>query len=283
LDINDFYSDFQNTVAATAEVEGSFTADAFVEEVSRRLTEVDEIDSLTVARYEGTGQRQRKIALNGFDSGDEDGQIVLAISDYTSDSEIETLSLPDARKRFASLEEFVNHALDGRLLDLIDPSAPAYGAALDLNEANGSIFKIRLYLITNKKLSDRVRDFPSIKIGDIEIEYHLWDIERLFRVQTSQLGREDLDIELGTWAPDGIPALRTSVPGSDLQTYLAVIPGDLLAAVYEKFGSRLLEANVRSFLTSRGNVNKGMRGTIQQDPSMFLAYNNGLAATATGV
>lgn len=283
MELADFYSDFQNTVATTAEVEEIFTADAFVEEVSRRMTEVEEIDSITVSRFENTGPKQKKVLLNGFDFGDEEGHAVFVVSEYSTNDEIETLSLPDARKLFSGLEAFVEHSLDGKLLSLIEESTAAYSASIGLLESKANIFKIRLYLLTNKKLSDRVKDFPSIKIGGIEVEFHLWDIERLYRVQTSQLGREDIDIDLTEWEPAGIPALRTTAVGEDLQTYLAVLPGELLASIYEKYGSRLLEANVRSFLTSRGNVNRGIRGTIQQEPGMFLAYNNGLAATAAEV
>lgn len=40
---------------------------------------------------------------------------------------------------------------------------------------------------------------------------------------------------------------------------------------------------MRSFLQTKGNVNKGIRKTILEEPRMFLSYNNGLAATAESV
>lgn len=69
----------------------------------------------------------------------------------------------------------------------------------------------------------------------------------------------------------------------DYVTYLAIIPGKTLVELYGKYGPRLLERNVRSFLQVRGNVNKGIRKTIIDEPHMFLAYNNGLSATAEKV
>ena len=36
----------------------------------------------------------------------------------------------------------------------------------------------------------------------------------------------------------------------------------------------------RVFLQARGNVNRGIRNTIANDPEMFFAYNNGITATA---
>jgi hypothetical protein len=56
-----------------------------------------------------------------------------------------------------------------------------------------------------------------------------------------------------------------------------------LAAIYDKWGPRLLEANVRSFLQARGKVNQGIRNTIRDEPHMFFSYNNGLSATADAI
>ena len=44
---------------------------------------------------------------------------------------------------------------------------------------------------------------------------------------------------------------------------MTVIPGEALRFVYEKYGARLLEANVRSFLSATAKVNKGIRDTLR--------------------
>jgi hypothetical protein len=97
------------------------------------------------------------------------------------------------------------------------------------------------------------------------------------------LGREEIDLDLTEWAEEGIPCLKAEISHPTVSTYLAVIPGHVLAGVYRKYGSRVLESNVRSFLSVRGNVNKGIRGTLLTQPEMFLSYNNGISATATAV
>ena len=53
--------------------------------------------------------------------------------------------------------------------------------------------------------------------------------------------------------------------------------------MYKRFGPQLLERNVRSFLQLRGKVNQGIRKTILHEPQMFLAFNNGLSVTASGL
>ena len=40
---------------------------------------------------------------------------------------------------------------------------------------------------------------------------------------------------------------------------------------------------MRSFLQLKGKVNKSIRNTILNEPTMFFAYNNGIAGTASEV
>lgn len=56
---------------------------------------------------------------------------------------------------------------------------------------------------------------------------------------------------------------------------------EALRFVYEKFGPRLLEANVRSFLSVKAKgVNAGIQNTLRNAPERFMAYNNGIVLVA---
>jgi len=46
--------------------------------------------------------------------------------------------------------------------------------------------------------------------------------------------------------------------------------GPQLSIVYDKWGARLLESNVLSFLQARGKMNQGIRDTIKPEPTMFF-------------
>ena len=98
-------------------------------------------------------------------------------------------------------------------------------------------------------------------------------------------GRQQEPIEIDFEAVTGavIPCLAQPESSPDYAAYLAIIPGTVLAKLYGDYGSRLLERNVRSFLQARGKINMGIRRTILKEPHMFLAYNNGLSATAESV
>ena len=47
-------------------------------------------------------------------------------------------------------------------------------------------------------------------------------------------------------------------PNGFYTTYLAFVPGEVLADLYEYHKTRLLEMNVRVFLSQRVKVNQGM-------------------------
>ena len=82
---------------------------------------------------------------------------------------------------------------------------------------------------------------------------------------------------------NGLPALSANFEGATSESYLCIMPGEVLSKLYDEYGQRLLESNVRTFLGTRGKVNTGMRNTLLTNPDDFFAYNNGLTLTATSL
>ena len=285
MELEDYFADFSNSVRTRAAADGSFTAQAFTLEAAERLSLADEIDSLSTYSIETTGARGKRIAVDGSDLDDEENQVVLAIADFRQSGGIETLTTTEAKRTFSALEAFAQCALDGSFTELFDPATQAYQDAEEIRarHRNGSLDKLRLYLLSNARLSDKIKALPSSKVGNVEIEFHIWGLDRFHRVETSELGREEIDIDLTEWKKDGIPALEASTLGSNVETLLLVAPGEVIANIYDRYGSRVLESNVRSFLTNRGKVNKGIQGTLLQSPELFLPFNNGITATASSI
>jgi hypothetical protein len=161
-----------------------------------------------------------------------------------------------------------------------DPAAD-FSGLLEVHQS--SITRLRFYLVTDGVLSDRIRDWPEQSVGGIPAEFHIWDIARFHDALSSRSGREALTVDFGGLVEGGVPCLKASLNQSEYSGYLCVLPGDALARMYEEYGSRLLEGNVRSFLGKAVKVNKAIRETILRSPEMFFAFNNGIAATATSV
>ena len=283
MDLATFFEDFRNTVRTIASSDEMFVHTSFIEEMARRLSEAEEIDALVACEYEGVGSRNKKLLIDGYDFDDEDGHLVIAVADFSEADQIETLTTTEARKKFSGAENFIHEALFGNIEEQLEESADVAQMVAQLHEERDQISVIRIYLLSNRQLSQSIKSFDPQVIDGLKIEYHLWDIERLFRIEMSKLGREEIDIDLTQWIASGLPALPASTSGTDVSTFLTVIPGEILAEIYSLHGSRVLESNVRSFLTVRGKVNKGIRGTVMQEPEMFLPFNNGITATATSV
>jgi hypothetical protein len=74
--------------------------------------------------------------------------------------------------------------------------------------------------------------------------------------------------------------MATTANEGALKSALVVMPASVLVGIYGKWGGRLLEQNVRSFLSTKNSVNKGMRETISSAPDKFFAFNNGITGTA---
>lgn len=112
------------------------------------------------------------------------------------------------------------------------------------------------------------------------ISKKLIDLNFLYNVHIAQGSRYPLIIDFADTPYNyPIPFLHAASE-SAFDSYLCALPASLLAELYKRNSSRLLEKNVRSFLQIKG-VNKGMQDTIRKEPEKFIAYNNGLTITAT--
>ncbi|MDP3436207.1 MAG: AIPR family protein, partial [Bacteroidales bacterium] len=120
----------------------------------------------------------------------------------------------------------------------------------------------------------------SIKKDDLlgrPVELNLWYLERFYDLYNSS-NSEAIEINVSDFGIDGIQCLKANMTDCDeYDAYLAIVPGKFLADIYLKHGSRLLQGNVRAFLSLKNNVNKGIRKTIIGEPNKFFTYNNGIA------
>lgn len=158
-------------------------------------------------------------------------------------------------------------------------NAEALEAVRTIARERERIEEVRVHVLTNALVRDRAA-LPSEVMEGVPIEFSVWDAERLQRARAEDVTRDHIEVDFTKLLGRPIACLEMKPPPAEYQTFLLVLPGDLIAALYEEYGARLFEFNVRSFLQARGKVNKGMRKTLDGEPERFLAYNNGLTATA---
>lgn len=282
MDLEDFRLNLLNQARVRGAAEGTFTKEAFLAEVADRLAESGEVEQLNVVWFEGTGKKGRKLAVQGFDLDDSDNSVSLAVLRWGGDN-LDSFTFTEATSTFRTLEGFLEEAVSGEFVLGREESSPHVQLAEDLRKRGTNVSRYRLYLLSDQLISGTAKAFPSSVVNGVPVDFHIWDIRRLFQVAESLTGRDELSIDLTEWLPDGLPALEVKATSSDTRTFLAALPAEMLAELYDRHGSRLLEGNVRSYLSNRGKVNKGIRTTVLSDPAHFLAYNNGVTATAAGV
>src|SRR5665213_3015555 len=283
MDVEEFRADLLSQTAAWAAADQNFRHSAFVEVAIRYLEEAGEVADFEPCYYRGTGSRRRALAVDGYAFDDADGSARLFLAEASMADEAPTLTQTEAQTLFGRLRAFVEDAAEGRLKGDLDISSPASALAAELETRLPHLTRIRAYLITDAILSSRAKDWPEGEIGSVPVEFHIWDITRFHRVHTSRSGHDDLVIDFAAIADGGIPCIEAGAVSEDYASYLCVVPGSVLAQIYDDHGSRLLEGNVRSFLSAKGRINKAIRNTVLHEPDMFFAYNNGIAATASEI
>lgn len=280
-DIGAFYEDFFQDIHSTAEADQQLAEDTFFDLFCRHLVESGEIDTADRAQY--IGARGLRVDGYGGDPIETNGPFTLIIADFKQSNTISTLTATEMTAIFKRLENFLTKSTDRTFRNSLEETSPGFGLADLLNQRIRGVPKIRLLLITNRLLSSRVDSRRGGIFQGVPVTYGVWDIGRLHRYATSGRGREDLEIDLVGDFGGPLLLLPAHLDGAGYQAYLAAVPGSQLASIYDRWGARLLEQNVRCFLQARGNVNKGIRNTIHRNPEMFFAYNNGITATAESI
>lgn len=274
----EFFHDFRQELMAGAEAHGTFQLSEFMEAFSTELIETGFIEGFELCHY----RAQRGMRVDGYWFNDE-GALDLFVADFDSRDELKSLTQTDVNAAFKRVENFFEASLSKRLFDDLDETTPEYGLSRQISDRKALIRKVNFFLVSERALSDRIQSIEGRQVSYIEATYHIWDISRLQRQHSSRGHKEALDIDFKEEFGSGLNSLPAHLGSGAYQSYLIVMPGEVLATLYGKHGARLLEQNVRSFLQARGKVNKGIRTTILNEPEMFFAYNNGITATAQKV
>ena len=284
MELNEFREQMEQVIKSKSQVEITDVETELIKYFTDFLREIEEINDFTECFFQQKGFRGKMIQIDGYTFDSVDKSFSLFISDYDYSDEIETITNTDINKLSSKMEGFIEQSISGYIEKNFEPSTQGYEVALLLKDMLKDISKFKLYIISNRIISDRVKVIDKNAINDIKVELNVWDIKRLYNIAKSDMNKESIEIDLNEFGINGLPCIQAvECTNSNYKSYLTAIPGNILADIYIKYGSRLLEGNVRSFLSVRGKVNKQIRNTILKEPEMFFAYNNGIAATATNV
>lgn len=274
----EFFHDFRQELLAGSEVNGRFQLEEFMEAVAAELVETGFTEGFELCHFKA----QRGMRVDGYWFDDE-GSLDLFIADFDSRNELASLTKTELDAAFRRVANFFEASANKGLAAELEVTSPEYGLARQIEDRKNAIRQVNLILFSERTLSERIQTLPDTEVAGVPTTHHIWDISRLQRQRSSRSHKEPLDLDFEQMFGKGIACLPAHLGTDAYQAYLMVMPGEVLATLYERFGARLLEQNVRTFLQARGNVNQGIRATILNEPRMFFAYNNGITATAQSV
>ena len=208
----------------------------------------------------------------------------IAICDFRQSNDLETMDAAKLEQNFKKAERFFNFSLQSEFVNALEETSPAFQAAILIFSNQARISRTRIILLTNAKLATRKKTVDAKDLDGRTFTYSVLDLNRYADIISASGGSEPLDIDIKALNEEkGLPFLAAYSQSKEYQSYLVALPALLLSEIYGRYGARLLEQNVRSFLQARTKVNRGIIDTIDKEPEMFFAYNNGLTVTASGI
>ena len=280
-----YYEVLRDEITIQALATGEFRHHKFFEYCAELLEENGDVPHLDANYLDRTDlDPKNKFKINGFYYDDsEDYNFVIAIADYNETEVPQTFTTLELKSKLKYAERFLQLCQNSSYLDAIEPTSPGFPAVYMLSKNFKKIKNLRVMYITNNIFSGKIKELETSEVLGIKVAYQLCDLKRLNDIESSRTGHEPISIKFSEFSSASILALKASLNSDEYESYLLAIPGSVLANIYQEFGARLLEQNVRTFLQARGNVNKGIIDTATKKPEMFFAYNNGLTATASSV
>jgi hypothetical protein len=249
----------------------------FAEIVMQHMSEIGMTFEPEVCHYSATFGNAN-LRLSGFAVSEDGDQLDLFVSIYEGSDKL--LHIPDAETKTAAEQclRFLAKCAEGKLAKTMDASNDAYSLALTIQGCYPELDQIRIYVLTDRQA--KAKNFKAREVNGKTVKLEVMDIERLHRHWSEGKPRDELVVNFEEVSGGAIPCVYIPGEMTDYDYAMTVIPGEALRFIYEKYGARLLEANVRSFLSVTGKVNKGIRDTLKDDPERFLAYNNGIVVVA---
>ena len=278
MDLSDFLRETQAQVRAQMSEGSPFAELVFSEIVMQHMAEIGMTFEPVACHFQGK-IGNAVLRLSGYALSEEQDQLDLFVSLYEG-VDVST-PVPDSDTKIAVEQclRFLTLCAEGKMAPKLEPSSDVRSLAETLQAIYDDLEQVRVFVLTDQVAKSK--SFKTRDIGGKAVRLEVMDIERLHRHWAEGKPRDELVVDFGEVSGAPLPCVYVPGDNDDYDYALTAIPGEALRLLYEKFGARLLEANVRSFLSVKGKgVNAGIQGTLRSAPGRFMAYNNGIVIVA---
>jgi hypothetical protein len=283
IELIKYYQSITQDIRATqlSEEDGGNSEQIFTQIAINNLADAGETENASLAFDKKAIGSRNQHQVNAYAISDNYENLDLFITVFKGTDEISTVTKAEIETAQKRVSNFFNKCISKEYVNEIEESSEIFQLANTL--ANYQEIKENLIRVNAIILSDGEYkgEFPkNDKISNYNVFYRVIDIHFLYKI--SEESRVPIEIDFKDFDDEQyeIPCLTANTDSQKYMTYIAIIPGNCVSKLYERYGARLLEQNVRSFLQFTGKINKGIRDTIRNEAEMFLAFNNGIAATA---
>ena len=276
--LTDFLRDTQANVKSQIREGALYQELVFAGIVMDHMSEIGMTFEPVECHYEGT-VGNAILRLSGYSLSEDADQLDLFVSLYVGAEEL--TPIPDSETKVTAERclRFLTLCAEGKMAQRLDESSDVASLANILQGIYNDLEQIRIYVITDRVAKSK--SFKTRDIGGKAVRLEVMDIERLHRHTSEGKPRDELVIDFNEASGSPLPCVYVPGENDDYDYALTAVPGEALRLLYEKFGARLLEANVRSFLSVKGKgVNAGIQSTLRSAPERFMAYNNGIVIVA---
>lgn len=276
--LSDFLRETQAAVKSQMRDGALYEELVFAGIVMDHMSEIGMTFEPVECHFEGTVSKAI-LRLSGYSISDDSDQLDLFVSLYAGADELTSITDSEAKMAAERCLRFLTLCAEGKMAQKLDPSSDVRSLAETLQAIFNDLEQVRIYVITDRVAKSK--SFKTRDIGGKAIRLEVMDIERLHRHTSEGKPRDELVVDFTEVSGSSLPCVYVPGENDDYDYAMTAIPGEALRLLYEKFGARLLEANVRSFLSVKGKgVNAGIQSTIRSAPERFLAYNNGIVIVA---
>ena len=150
--------------------------------------------------------------------------------------------------------------------------------AFQLKETADKLASIKLLVFSNSIFETQRKSLSVGDINGVSTKAAVLDWGEYLTFSTTGSDPIVIDLHEAVGAP--VPCIKTT-SNSEVSSYLLALDGNVIADLFFQYDNRLLESNVRTYLQARTQTNKGILKTVEEEPHLFFAYNNGITATAS--
>jgi hypothetical protein len=205
---------------------------------------------------------------------------------FSGNPQLTKTNKTDISKSLKEVVRFIEKTFSNSLIDDVCEARNLQEQLISKKNQN-ALDRIDIFIVTDSIIDqEELETSVFIKSVDLTCRIYYWDIKKWNDLKRNKSKRLPINIDFkeNDYRLYNVDFIE-KVVNNKLSYFLSIFPGNLISDIYDYNKTRVLENNVRVFLSANRTANKAIRETLkqQEERSKFFCYNNGISATAESV